>query len=208
MNVGFWTSFLVRNSMGAYFGDVALAEATCVRGGVQPWSDRALLWSRSLALPWRAQAEQRAAGLTDLACPAHGGVRVTPCGIVAGVTSLDRKAWQESQAASQRRQRRMMRHEPCQQIFEHMGSRDGDAKFFLECLGVFLGGMLAQEAKLIMKRLAGARVFDGEAVVLFGLANPFARCLFHKGLSPSSRSPCGITHPPRVAISSSLASGR
>lgn len=75
-----------------------------------------------------------------------------------------------------------MRQQQREQVFEEVGVRDGQPEFFQECFEVLLRRLLAEEAELVMKRLASPAYFGGEPVIAFGLSHPLAGCLFHKGL--------------------------
>src|SRR5262249_43918928 len=79
---------------------------------------------------------------------------------------------------------------------------------FQHRLQIFLRGLLAEKATLVTKGVASPHESVRRPVVVFGFSHPLARRPFHRGLSPSTRSPCGTGRPPPSASSVLSACGR
>lgn len=77
-----------------------------------------------------------------------------------------------------------MGHQLIPEIFQVVRLFNGETKFLYKRLQVFLGGLLAVEAALIVQGLARPRDEFRGSIIALGLFDPFLRCSFHRESCP------------------------
>ena len=116
--------------------------------------------------------------------PAQGGRGLTLGGAQQRIARINGKSREESQPPSVAAERRAVRKQEIQQIFQIVCPGNREAQLLQQRFQVLLGGLLAMETDLIRQGLASRGEFAGCSKVVFRFADPLASHPFHTEFSP------------------------
>ncbi len=97
---------------------------------------------------------------------------------------MDGEAREKPKAASHSTKRRMNREHQAEQALEVVSFRYDLTRFFEQCLQIFFRTLLTMETNEVMEFFGSFGQLVPADEVVFRLADPFRRHLFHKGVFP------------------------